>query len=262
MISERLMNRAILVCVVAMVVLLVLVVALNAGSGGLVVPNSARPAFANTNLAAPFSAMGFLAASAGLLFAIIVIAWALAAGQRLVARAMLIVAGAGVALYATALLGFSLQSRGAQLAPGVEKYFCELDCHLAYTVTDVRTQNTMPSPAGEQRAAGVFYVVTLRTRFDPTTIAPWRGDAPLRPNPRRAEVVDAAGRRYPLRSLQGTDLMTMLRPGESYTTRLIFDLPQGVREPCLLLTTPGTFPEPLLIGDENSPLHKKVSFRL
>jgi len=263
MISERSVHAAVTACVIAMALLLVAVVALNANPGNPVIPREARPPFSNVNLAAPFSVMGFLAAAAGLVVAVLVIAWAVAAGQRLVARAMLTIAGAGVALYATALLGFSLHSRGSELAPGVEKYFCEIDCHLAYTVTDVKTTKTLAPPGAEPGSGrGVFYVVTLRTRFDPNTIAPWRGNAPLQPNPRKVEVIDADGKRYLPRSVDGTDLRTVIHPGESYTTRLVFDLPENVREPRLLVTSANGFPEPLLIGDENSPLHKKVSFRL
>ncbi|HEU0016479.1 MAG TPA: hypothetical protein VFQ45_22555, partial [Longimicrobium sp.] len=47
-------------------------------------------------------------------------------------------AGAGgmavAGIYALALLGFSAAAREAEVPPGREKYFCEVDCHLAYAV--------------------------------------------------------------------------------------------------------------------------------
>jgi hypothetical protein len=51
------------------------------------------------------------------------------------------------------------------------------------------------------------------------------------------------------------------RPGESYQTTLVFDLPEGVQNPRLLLTDPWPVNR-LLIGHENSFFHKKVYFRL
>jgi hypothetical protein len=39
--------------------------------------------------------------------------------------------------YGTALLAASAISREWSLPPGEEKYFCEIDCHLAYSVAGV-----------------------------------------------------------------------------------------------------------------------------
>jgi len=55
-----------------------------------------------------------------------------------------------------------------------------------------------------------------------------------------------------------------LRPSESYTTQLVFDLPPGARKPRLLIASP-TNPAwvgLLLVGEENGLLHKKVFFCL
>ena len=52
-----------------------------------------------------------------------------------------------------------------------------------------------------------------------------------------------------------------LRPGESYTTTLVFEVPQGVRAPRFFIGDPPG-PEKFLIGHENSFLHKKVFHRL
>src|SRR5208283_5491646 len=92
--------------------------------------------------------------------------------------------------YAALLLAFSAFSREQTLARGEEKYFCELDCHLAYSVQNVERPKTI----GDTTAAGEFYIVTVRTHFDETTIAPWRGNAPLTPDPLDIVLIDDQGR--------------------------------------------------------------------
>jgi hypothetical protein len=56
-------------------------------------------------------------------------------------------------------------------------------------------------------------------------------------------------------------LDTPLRPGESYTTELVFDLPTGARD-ARLLVNESDLPTRFIIGHENSPLHKKTEFKL
>jgi hypothetical protein len=85
-----------------------------------------------------------------------------------------------VALYSGLVPASSLASAEKVLARGEEKYFCEPDRHLAYSALGVRRAKTL----GGATAAGEFYVVTLRTRFDAQTVAPRRDDRTLRPNPR------------------------------------------------------------------------------
>jgi hypothetical protein len=176
--------------------------------------------------------------------------------------------------YAMVLLGASILSHELTLAPGEEKYFCEIDCHLAYSVADTATAKMVGSGAGQVTAQGMFYVVNVRTRFDENTISPHRGDNPLEPSPRLVTLVDDEGQRYSVSPAAeaalaathgaGTPLTQPLRPGESYTTRLVFDLPPGTRNPRLLIESP-VEPEWLgrvLIGDEGSLFHKKVFLRL
>jgi hypothetical protein len=179
-----------------------------------------------------------------------------------------------VAIYGAALVGASLASRDITLPPGQEKYFCEVDCHLAYSVTEAAASRTIREGASPAIAPGTYYVVTIRTRFDEETISPDRGDAPLQPPARRIVLVDADGRQYEpsaegQRALAGShqdgeELTTPLRPGESYFTRLAFDLPPGAGEPRVLLESPA---QPnwmgwIAVGDEESFLHKKVYLQL
>jgi hypothetical protein len=118
----------------------------------------------------------------------------------------------------------------------------------------------------------VFHVVALRTWFDPATISPKRPlDVPLTPNPRIVYVRDASGAKYPpsadgLKALiamgrSSTPLTQPLKPGESYVSYLVFDLPKTARNPRLFLGSAGG-EEYFLIGSEMSPQHKKVWFSL
>jgi hypothetical protein len=171
------------------------------------------------------------------------VTWKLGAGATLL-----------LVLYATALVGASAASHEWALSPGEEKYFCEIDCHLAYSVAGIEKVQTLGTGSNER--------------------APRRGDSPLTPSPRAVTLVDGQGHEYPVSrdaqqaleaSLAGrwTPLTNALRPGESYLTPLVFELPPGASGLKLLIASP-TQPEWLgrvLIGDEGSILHKKVYLR-
>lgn len=242
--NERWAITAAKIAVVTMVLIVAAVIVLNSDIAG---KNAQQ--FTNTNMAAPFSALGFLAGAATFLVGLVVGILAFASGHKTVARMMLTVVAIEVGLYAALLVGYSSVSKEVALAPGAEKYFCELDCHIAYTVTGIhRDGNTL--------------TVSLRTRFDERSIAPWRGDGLLSPSPREIEVVDSAARVYEPRETKGPSLTTPLRPGQSYTTEYSFNVPADIQNPRLEVLTKGTFPERVMIGNENSFLHRKVSFRL
>jgi hypothetical protein len=211
-------------------------------------------AASNINFPAPLAVMGFLAASLGTFAAIaaVVIFW-FARKPRLARVAAFAIAG-GVVVYLALLLGFSAGSHETLLGRGQEKYFCEIDCHLAYSVVDVKTQ--------EQGAAD-DYVVTLRTRFDETTTSPNRPkDAPLTPSPRQVLLLDDAGHRYDVVSSAGASLMMPLTPASSYITQLEFRVPKDARGLRLLIETVPGWPDRFVIGDENSLGHKKTYFAL
>jgi hypothetical protein len=64
--------------------------------------------------------------------------------------------------------------------------------------------------------------------------------------------------------VQGTPLETSLKPSDSYTTQLAFEVPPSASTKSLRLlitTTPG-WPDRVVIGDENSLLHHKTYFAL
>jgi hypothetical protein len=170
---------------------------------------------------------------------------------------MLLIAGA----YLGAILIFSLASHEKLLARGEEKHFCEIDCHLAYSVANTSQSKTLGNLPNQSTAQGTYTVVTIKTRFDETTISPSRGNGLLYPNSRVLTLIDEQGNHYGPSSQSGTPLTNPLRPGGSYTTNLVFDLPADVKSTTLLMNE-GDWITRLVIGHENSPLHKKTSFRI
>jgi hypothetical protein len=184
--------------------------------------------------------------------------------------------GAGLTLvlvivYGLALCTVSLASTEKVLPPGGWKYFCEIDCHLAYTVAGVRNAAALGPETQQTLAHGQFVIVRLKVWFDERTISAHRGNGPLTPNRRRVVLVDDSGHSF-MPSAEGAAALTRLngqtpslaqalRPGESYTADLVFDVPKDAHGLRLLITEGD--PETLLvIGHENSLLHKKIFLAL
>jgi len=215
----------------------------------------------NVNLAAPVGALALLGTGFLFFVAALVLIQSLVARKRgrakIVLVAMLVIAG----VYLAAMLVLSFASHERVLARGNEKHFCELDCHLAYSIANTSQTRTFGSLPNQTTAQGVYTVVTIKTRFDETTIAPWRGNGLLYPNGRTLTLIDEQGNRYGPSSQIGTPLMTPLRPAESYTTDVVFDTPIAVKH-AILLMNEGDWITHLVIGHENSPLHKKTSFQI
>ena len=225
----------------------------------------------NVNLAAPVGVLAFLGACFAALLLFSVLAFAVTTRRGWLAKRVLQLALMCAGVYFGLLLAFSLASSERVLALGQEKHFCEVDCHLAYSVMDVRKTKTLGNQPNPTTAQGMFYVVTLKVRFDETTISPTRGNGLLYPNSRVLAVMDDQGRKYEM-SVEGqkalemvegkqTSIQTPLRPGEFYLTRLVFDLPADATGARLLINE-GDLPTHFIIGHENSPLHKKTEFRL
>lgn len=217
---------------------------------------------------APLVVMAFLGTGLALSLTVAGIVLAILFRLRRLAKWLALAGLAGGLGYLAVLLAFSLRSEDKVLKLKDRKYFCEIDCHLAYSIENVWTAKAL----GSGRAATTYSLVTVKTWFDPNTIASFRGNAPLTPNPREVFVVDESGRRYGpspagLAALEeehggpSTPLSRELRPGESYTTTLVFDLPAGIGRPRLFLGDPPGI-EIALIGHENSPFHKKIYFSL
>ena len=210
--------------------------------------------YTNVNLAAPIGALALLGTGGLVFISALVLLESVVVGKRTRARlvfmAMLMIAG----LYVMTMLIFSFASHDKLLAHGEEKHFCELDCHLAYSVVD-----TQPDKANGPETRQT--IITIKTRFDETTIAPWRGNGLLYPNPRALALVDDQGNTYGPMAQSGTPLTTPLRPGESYTTDVTFTLPANAK-PAALLLNEDTWETRFLIGHENSLLHGKTKFQI
>jgi hypothetical protein len=182
--------------------------------------------------------------------------------------------GGGAALtiatgYLILLTGVSFASSEKVLPPGGWKYFCEIDCHIAYSLAGVQTAAALGTEMQQVAAHGRFVVVRVKTWFDERTISAHRGNGPLTPNQRKVLLVDDGGQSFApspdgqiaFAQINGpsTPLTQPLRPGESYITDFVFDVPKDVQKLRLLITEddPETH---FVIGHENSLLHKKIYF--
>jgi hypothetical protein len=221
---------------------------------------------------APLVVLAFLGTAALLAVAAVVFLYAILAKKRRLILGVLFAVAGLLVFYGGSLFAASALSREQVLLPGEKKYFCEIDCHLAYSLVGVEVMHELGTPPHLARPARQFLVVTLRTWFDESTISPRRPkEATLFPNPRVIYIQDAQGRRYEP-SVAGesalaatgrasTPITQPLRPGDSYTTTFVFDLPEEARDPRLFLgDAPGV--EFLLIGHEMSPWHRRVWFAL
>jgi hypothetical protein len=226
--------------------------------------------YTNVNLSAPLGALSFL--GVGFLISVAAAALAYSVVKRKFGLARVAVAAiAGIsAVYLGVLLVFSFSSSDKLVARGAEKYFCEIDCHLAYSITDVRETKTLGDGANAVAAGGMFRVIAIKTRFDENTITPTRGNAPLRPNSRVLTLITEDGQEHSPSSagqaaltsqIAGIPITDPLRPGENYTTVVVFDVPADVKTPTLLIQE-GNFLTRLIIGHENSLFHRKTRFQL
>ena len=227
--------------------------------------------YTNVNLAAPVGVLLFLGTGFLLFVAGLALVYSVLSKKFGFTRLTLIAMAAIAGLYLGLMLIFSFASSEKVLAHGQEKHFCEIDCHLAYSVAEVRESKTLGEAPRQVTAAGMFRVITIKTRFDETTIGAARGNGQLYPNSRVLSVIDESGKEYypsphaqsalEYSQVAGMPLTTPLRPGETYTSSFVFDLPTDIRNPTLLIRE-GEAVTSFVIGHENSLLHKKTRFQI
>jgi len=227
--------------------------------------------YTNVNLAAPVGVLAFLGTGFLLFVVGLALIYSVVRKKFRLTKFALVTIALVAGLYLAILLIFSFASSEKVIAQGEEKHFCEIDCHLAYSVTDVRETKTLGDAPNQLTAAGIFHVVTIKTRFDENTISSTRGNDLLYPNSRVVTVSDQSGNQYfPSVDAQGvleksqaagTPMTIPLRPSESYSTTLVFDLPADIKNATLLIRE-GELVTHLVIGHENSPLHKKTRFQI
>jgi len=217
--------------------------------------------YTNVNLAAPIGALALLGTGFILLVGAILLVQALMvrkSGRAKLLLALMLMFGFA---YFGIMLIFSFASHDKLLARGEEKHFCELDCHLAYSIINMAQAKTIGDNGKPAIAQGQFTIVTIQTRFDEATIGPRRGDGLLYPNGRALTLSDERGNRYGPATQLGTPLTSPLRPAEAYTTDVAFDLPENVKAAALFINEDG-WETRLIVGHENSPFHGKTSFQL
>jgi hypothetical protein len=166
--------------------------------------------------------------------------------------------------YGIVLLGTGVLSSSKTLPEGERKYFCEPDCHIAYSIESVRTAAMLGTEMSSSQASGEFFVVRLKSWFDENSISKHRGNGPLTPVPRLVSLEDSNGRRYFPTQVKSnalregsTPLMQPLRPGESYLTSFVFDVARDAKQLRLLITDDDPI-SVVTIDHENSPFHGKI----
>jgi hypothetical protein len=164
--------------------------------------------------------------------------------------------------YFAMLIGFSATSEEKDLSLNEPKAFCGfyLDCHMHTAVTDVRTAKNI----GNKTAVGEFYIVKVKVFSDAKA-------ATLGLITVDAHVVDADDHKYTRDMDAEMDLGPQpefgkqIRPQESFVKEIVFDLPVDVRQPRLDIKEGYGIDhaiEAVLVGDEDSILHKRTYFKL
>jgi len=218
---------------------------------------------------APIVVLLFLGSAFLLGVSLLVLAYSALRRSRVLA-----IFGAGLAAlfaggYAFLLFGAALLSHEKIVPQGAWKYFCEIDCHIAYSIEDVQTATAHGRETQKLSAQGQFVMIRLKTWFDERTISPHRGNSPLGAGNRLVTLLDQAGHAYfpssraqaalGLASSDSVSLNQPLRPGESFTTTLVFDIPQSARNLRLLVADPADdWLGRMIVGHESSPLHEKI----
>ena len=177
-------------------------------------------------------------------------------------RFVLGAAAAWFVFYAILLLSSSLFSREKTLAANEPKAFCGfyIDCHLHAAVSDVRKTKTL----GDKTAKGEFYTVKVKVFSDAkqATLGLLTVDA---------RVVDDQKREF-ARDLPAESQLSeqppfewRISPVETFEKEIVFDLPVNIGNPRLDIREGYGIDhaiEAVLIGDEDSILHKRNYFKL
>lgn len=201
----------------------------------------------------------------GSIIAAMTFVFALITKKRWLARFMLAGVAIWLIIYAVMLLGFSLASTEKVLAAGEAKAYCGfyLDCHMHTAVTGVRTASTV----GERKAAGLFYIVSIRVFSDAKN-----PEIALRLIEPKARVVLADGRQLDRdEAAEGLLPSAKMRLDADITNsgpigkEIVFDVPANAANAKLLITEGYGIDkaiEHLLVGDDDSFLHAQTFFEL
>lgn len=165
-----------------------------------------------------------------------------------------------VALYAVVLMNVSLLSPQRVLAMHENRCFDDW-CLSVERVVQQPTVGTAPNIVS---ARGVYYLVSVRISSLAKAISQRAPDAQVYllnaggqrfdPSVPGQQALDATGQ-------GGQALSSELAPGSSFTRILVFDLPKGSSHLALVVTH-GLFPDLLVIGSDQSFLHKPTIIEL
>ncbi|GCE28996.1 hypothetical protein KDA_44800 [Dictyobacter alpinus] len=173
------------------------------------------------------------------------------------ARRILLVLAISLVLYTLVLLSVALLSPQRILAMHQNRCFDDWCISVERSIKQ-------PSIGTTTTAHGTFYLVTVRVSSQARGITQRATDA-------QVYLLDAGGQRYDPDSngqqaldatrQSGPPLDTRLAPSGSFTHIVVFDLPKSASALSLVVTH-GLFPEILIIGSEQSFLHKPTIFQL
>jgi hypothetical protein len=175
------------------------------------------------------------------------------------AKRVLLALASFLVVYAAVLVSVSLLSPQRVLALHQDRCFDD----WCLSVEQIVQQPTIGSAPLRVRAHGVFDLVTVRISSRARAITQRALDAQVYlldargqrydPDPSGQQALDASGQ-------GGQPLDSELAPGGSFTQTVVFDVPKGSSHLALVVTH-GLFPDVLVIGSEQSFLHKPTIFQ-
>jgi hypothetical protein len=164
--------------------------------------------------------------------------------------------GIYASVYALLLVSLALLSPQQVLAMG------QLRCFDDWCASVERVE--IQPAIGRVQARGAFYIVTIQVSSRAKRISQRALDAGV-------YLLDEQGKRYDASiqgqqaleaaGLAGQPLNSLVDAGGSFTTTTVFDLPLSSTQPGLVITH-GAFPGIIIIGDDQSFLHKPTIIQL
>ena len=202
----------------------------------------------------------FILAVLGSLLALIAVGYFLVRRQWRRAKRVLLGLASFLVIYAVVLVSVALLSPQQVLAMHQDRCFDD----WCLSVEQVVQQPTIGSTSMLVHAHGVFDLVTVRVSSRARGISQRVLDAQVSvldtqgqrydPDPAGQQVLDASGQ-------GGLPLDSELAPFGSFTHTVVFDVSKSA-SPLTLVVTHGLFPDVLIIGSDQSFLHKPTIIQL
>jgi hypothetical protein len=202
----------------------------------------------------------FLVSVVGALGVLIALVYGAFTRRHRLIRVLLISTAVWLVVYGILLVGASLLTPQQVLEAHQERCFDE----MCFSVLQTTTRSTAGKGEQTQTAQGLYYVVTVQLRNASLRTA-------QKPDHPAFFLDDGQGHHYQPSQVAQQALGQQpvwdarLRPGETQSRTLVFDAPANfLRQSPLprLGITEGSWPTPLIIGDENSPLHQVTVIQL